>query len=63
MALDRSMTTLTLLLIIGAAQEPSFDTRFSKAGPGDGVTGKVEENLSLITLDECIVRFVATKLN
>ena len=53
--------SVTLLLLTASAtraatQEPSFDSRFSKMDPGDGVTGQVEENHPFITLDECIVR-------
>ena len=52
---------LTLLLIrISTTHAPSFDSRFSKVDPGDGVTGQVEESYSFITLDECIVRYVKT---
>ena len=56
------MTTTLLLLAISttqvATQAPSFDSRFSGVNPADGVTGQVEESLSFITLDECIVRYV-----
>ena len=47
-----------LLIVIKEIQALSFDSRFSKVEPGDGVTGKVEENHLYITSDECIVRYV-----
>ena len=49
--------TVTLVTTKGMTQQASsFDSRFSKVNPGDGVTGNVEASYSSITLDECIVR-------
>ena len=55
------MTILTLLLVISATQATSFDSKFSKVDRGDGITGQIEADLSFITLDECIVRYVEKK--
>ena len=53
------LITLTVVLVTTKAmaqQVPSFDSRFTKVNPGDGVTGDVEVTHSSVTLDECIVR-------
>ena len=46
--------------MIKEIQAPSFDSRFVKVDPGEGVTGDVVKNHLFITSDECIVRYVET---
>ena len=38
------------------AQAPSFDSRFSKLDPGDGVTGEVAAVYTSQFLEECVLR-------
>ena len=45
-----------------ATQAPSFDSRFRKLDPGDDVTGSIEASRPIITLDECIVRYMENNM-